>query len=483
MMVEKRLAVERVMMDVLLIQPDKLPGLRTTRSSIPISLLYLGAALRNRGYQPYIWDLSTQNLPAEGAERREKIESFFRKNFMGISTKVVGINCFTTMHFPLVREIAAIIKSIDENIKIIIGGAHPTFFGEDILKNCPEIDYISIGEGEETIIGVIDAITNNMGFSEIPALLYRDGKSVRTNNRIEYISDIESFEMPAWDLIDISLYRGNYETYYNPKKQNFSLTVPIITSRSCPFSCSFCSAHLIMGKKYRKKSAIQVVDEIQFIHERYGENYFAFLDDIINIDKSHVIDICKEIVKRNLNIQFSINQGLYISLVDEEMVDALYEAGLVTVSLPIEHGDENIRRNVLRKKLTNDKIYEVAGYIKKHNIFTIGLFIMGFPEETEDTLERTRKFIIDLSLDINGVSNLIPFPRTSIHDQAVRDGLFVVDTGEVWEGKAYFDPGNRNDFFIKPRNSDLNVLRRYRKIFDDMYFFTDRAKNLNQGKC
>lgn len=474
-------------MNILLIQPEKLPGLRDTRNAIPISLLYLSAALRGNGHTPHILDFSAIDIPEEQKPRTTFLGTICKSKIKEIGAKLVGINCFSTMHFPLVDELAKLIKKHNPAVKICIGGAHPTYFGDDILSHNKDIDYVVVGEGEEAIVRLAEVIATEdgtlaqgTGISKIPALIYRDDDgNIVKNSRESYIKEIETFTMPAWDLVDLTNYYGNYETYYNPKNLEFNLTAPIITSRSCPFSCTFCSAYLIMGKTYRKKTATQVVDEIEYLHLERGQNYFAFMDDTINLDKRHVIGICNEILKRNLNIQFSINQGLYLAKVDEEMVDALADAGLVAVSLPIEHGDEQIRMSVLKKKLSDKKIYEVVEYVKKRDIFTVGLFIIGFPEETEETLKRTRQIIIDLSLDIASVNTLVPFPKTVVHDQAVRDGLLTIDTGEVWEGKVYFDPANRNRFFIKPYNASLEVLQKYRDIFDSMYFYSERAKKLN----
>jgi radical SAM superfamily enzyme YgiQ (UPF0313 family) len=105
---------------------------------------------------------------------------------------------------------------------------------------------------------------------------------------------------------------------------------------------------------------------------------------------------------------------------------------------------------------------------------------MGIPEETEETLEQTRKFMIDLSLDMNMVARLMPFPKTAIADQEKRDGLLIINTDEVWNGNEFFSPDNRGQFFIKPYNASLEILHKYRKIFDSMFFFSERAKKLNK---
>ncbi|MEA2019855.1 MAG: radical SAM protein [Campylobacterota bacterium] len=474
-------------MNVLLIQPEKLPGTKDTRASIPISLLYLSASARKNGHNPFILDFSTMDVPQEEVDKKEFFSYECMKYIEKENINFIGINCFTTMHFPQVMEIAKIIKENFKKIPICTGGAHPTFFAQDIIKNCADIDFIVTGEGEESLVLLLDTFEKTQCKNErdellklIPALVYKDSKlNLMKNDREGYISKINDFDMPAWDLVDIEKYYGDYSKYYNPNKLKFNLTVAIITSRSCPYSCSFCSAHLIMEKKYRSKTASQVVDEIEYLHKQRGQNYFAFMDDVINISSQHIIDISNEIIKRNLKIQFSINQGIYIANATIESIDALIEAGLVTVSLPIEHGDEKMRRKILNKNLKDEKIFEIAEHIKKKDIFTVGLYIMGFPEETEESLQNTYDMINKLNLDINGVSTLVPFPRTPVYDQAVRDNLLIHSLKETWSGNDFLDPSSRDGFWIKPYNTSIDTLQKYRDIFDNLYFTSDRAKALN----
>nr|VFK23324.1 MAG: Radical SAM superfamily enzyme YgiQ, UPF0313 family [Candidatus Kentron sp. MB]VFK28451.1 MAG: Radical SAM superfamily enzyme YgiQ, UPF0313 family [Candidatus Kentron sp. MB]VFK74259.1 MAG: Radical SAM superfamily enzyme YgiQ, UPF0313 family [Candidatus Kentron sp. MB] len=472
-------------MNILLIQPEGLPGAKESRSTIPLSLLYLAAIIRDHGYTPHILDFSVLDVPEAGKARTAFLEETCNNKIKEIGTKLVGINCFTTMHFHLVDELAELIKRNNPTIKICLGGAHPTFFGQDIISNREYVDYIIAGEGEEAIVELAKVIekghtANKSDLGKIPGLIYRDENGeILKNDRESYIKDIGILKRPAWELVNLTDYYGNYQAYYNPKGMDFQLAVPIITTRSCPFKCSFCSAHLIMGRNYRKRTVPQIVDEIEYLHIERGQNYFSFMDDIINIDKKHVIGISNEICRRNINIQLSINQGLYLSMVEKEMIDALADAGLVTVCLPIEHGDEDIRMSILKKRLKNEKIYEVVEYVKSRDIFSIGLFIMGFPEETEETLEKTRKLIIDLSLDVNAVSTLVPFPKTAVHEQAKKDGLLLIEMEQVWKGYDYFDPQNKDRFFIQPYNVSLSTLKKYRDIFDSMYYYSERAKLIN----
>lgn len=468
-------------MDVLLIQPPKLPGIKESRGTIPISLLYLSSYLRKFGHTPHILDYSV--LQTQIKEDVPKLYwEYCSEKITETGAGLIGINCFSTMHFPLVNNIAEKIRKGNPNVKICLGGCHPTLFPEDILRNCDYIDYIVLGEGEGPLVALADMLENEDegSLENIQALAYKskDG-NVIINPRQNYLKDLASLPMPAWDLIELSDYYSDYSRWYNPKKAEIKLGVPIVTSRSCPFSCSFCSAHMIMGKGYRKRSPTHVVDEIELLNRKFDQNYFMFIDDNVTLQKNHIIEICEEICSRGLDIQFAVSQGLYISSVDEEVVEALAAAGCVTVSIPIESGSVYIRNSVIGKKLSSEKIYYVVDCLKKKEIFTVGLFIMGFPEETVETLEDTVKMLKNLALDVNGVATLVPFPGIKIYKQAKKDNLLLFDCEDIWRGDIFFDPQNRERFFLKPYNLQLSRLMEYRKMFDSMYFFSKRAKALN----
>ena len=141
-------------MNVLLVQPPRLPGLKETRGGVPLSLLYLASALRSQGHNPHILDLSIIETPKDEYIRKDFFGELCAEKIEEINANLVGISCFTTMHFPTVAYVAELIKDRTPSIKICLGGAHPTYFGEDILKNCNFVDFVVDGEGEEALVGL-----------------------------------------------------------------------------------------------------------------------------------------------------------------------------------------------------------------------------------------------------------------------------------------------------------------------------------------
>ncbi len=473
-------------MKVLLISPTKLSGLKASKGTIPVPLIHLAAILKQHSHEPFILDFSI--IPSQPeANGYNPVRDILNQKIKDIKPDLVGINCFTTLHFPFTQKICETIKSLRQDLPIVIGGAHPSLFSKEILEHVAGIDYVIVGEGEVQMAMLANALEaqNLAQLKEIPAFTYRNSLGhVISNERKDYISDLDSLPEPAWNLINLPDYYADHSTWYNPKKLTFNTCVPILTSRSCPFSCNFCACYATMGRKFRKRSPQKVVDEIQMLHEQKGQNYFGFIDDNVNLDKQHILEICGEIQKRNLNIQYETTCGVHIASLTEEVIDAMADSGCVFVRLPIEHGNDRIRNDIIGKKLSREKIFSAASYLKKRKILTSSMFIMGFPEETTASLDDTYKMIRELELDLNYVFNIIPFPGTRIFKQAMDDGLFIgdFDFNNLWKGLVNLDPvQDECRFFIKPYHMEIQELMHYRKLFDSVQFFSKHAKDLNKN--
>jgi radical SAM superfamily enzyme YgiQ (UPF0313 family) len=459
------------LMKVLLIAPARLSNLRETKSTIPTHLLYLASALRLRNHIPMIYDFSI--ITGITTDTRGDLPDDLDRLINTLSPDLFAINCFTSQHFPFVTHIAHLLRKKYPEVRTVVGGAHPSLFPEEILANCPDIDYIIIGEGEEQICLLADELSNKISqidLSHVQSFAWRKEGEIIIQPRLCYLADLDSLPDPAWDLINIADYHSDYLNWNNPKNLLFKVAVPILSSRGCPFLCNFCVAHCTMGRKLRLRSPERVVNEIQMLHERYGENYFSFLDDNINVNKNHILKICSEIVHRGLNIEFETLSGLHIDSLDEDIIEALDQAGCVFVRLGIEHGNDRIRNEIIGKKLDRQKIYDICKTLKNHpNIRIAGMFIMGFPEDTCATLNDTRQMIHDLQLDYNQVSSLLPFPGSRVFKQALTDGILLhnFNTYRLWAGDICLDP-TESEFSIKPYEMSIDELKEYRKLFDKL---------------
>jgi len=474
-------------MKVLLISTYTMKHVKRVDRQPSLALLYLAAALRQSFHDPVILDLNTYANDIGPDHEKEYIQHVI-KNINECCPELVGINCLMSEHFPFINRLSKSIKAVHPALPVIIGGIHPTLFAKDILSNCKHIDVVVIGEGEQQIVELANRFSRqsnpNLDDIESVAFLKANGQLCEVPRK-SYIKELDDIPSPAWDLVNISDYYTDHSTWYNPRNLEIKMSVPILTSRSCPYDCNFCSIHYVMGRGLRLRNPLQVVDEMEILYRKHGLNYFGFVDDNLTLNKSHIINICNEIIKRNMIIQFESINGYNLSSMDEEIVDAMVQAGCVYVILPIEHGCDRMRNEVIGKRLNREKIYQVSELYKKHNLLTRGYFIMGFPEETTETLDETYKMIRELQLDMNNVFNLIPFPGTKIFNQAIRDRLFLneVNPSHLWEGTKGLNAENHDQFYIKPYEMTIDELTDYRHKFDELRMLSDRAKSLQQAKC
>ncbi len=462
-------------MKVLLIMPPVSEHTFRPGASPPLPLLAIAAVLREAGHEPVIIDLNlVQSHEPIGHSDNLQIKYVIDMlHDSDVLPNMVGINCFTAARFPFVRRLADSIKQNYPRLPIVVGGMHPTLFYHEILKHCSSIDAIVVGEGEPQAIALAEAYSSSArgtkgSLQNIDALAFRDRDGqIIYNPRKDFIQDLDSLPMLAWDLLHFEDYYADHSVWHNPRGLKINMSVPIYTSRSCPFDCNFCSSHFLMGRGLRLRSPMQVVDEMEMLYKTYGQNYFGFIDDNLVVRKEHIMTICNEIVRRGMNIQFESSVGYHINSLDEEIIDAMVRAGATYFILPIEHGNDRIRNEIIGKRLSRDKIREVVAICKRYDVLTGTSCIMGFPEDTRETLDDTVKLLNELQLDVVNVNTLVPFPDTKIFDQAVRDNLFfnAIGLDSLWDGSWIMDT-NEGQFYIKPYKMSLDELIEYRKKFD-----------------
>lgn len=458
-------------MRVLLIAPflDE-PNVKRNDFLPSAALLALASVLRENGYHPIVLDFNNRET-YEQNNPTEYCHNMIINTIKLEKPDFIGLSCLFSGFFETVHGYAKLIKKQDPLIPIVIGGVHVTTYPKEILTNCPEFNYIVLGEGELQIIELTKCIEsrNFNNLEHIKSFAYRDidGK-VKINKEREWL-EYEKLPMQAWDLVDFSKYTMDLSEYSNFKNHTINNVVPVISERGCPFKCTFCDMYMVQGRKVRKRTAKQFVDELEYLYYECNQNFFTFMDDNLTIDNNHILKICEEIMKRKLDIQFTTAGGLGMSSLREDVIEAMVKAGMTSALIAPEHGSDYIRDKVIRKHLNRDTIYEVVENLKKHRLSLAGNWIMGFPEETNETMQEMLDMINDLKLDRNWVGTLIPFPGTPVFDQCVRDNLFIenIDVNNLWKTPVR---AHQSGSVIKPYNMSLDDLDRWRKLFIDIRF-------------
>lgn len=438
---------------------------------LPPAILYLAGYLKKAGENVEILDLNIyQPWKLNPLEPEEECYTILLKKINEIKPSLIGLGCLFSGNFSSVLKLSEFIKENFPAIQIVIGGIHPTIFAREILTYCPSIDYVVVGEGERQLLSLVRYLENEkLDIDEI-----KNGFAFRVNGKIivypqkQYIENLDDLPFPSYELVDFEDYKRDLSNWYNPKQLQFDITVPLITSRSCPYRCNFCSMFLAMGPKFRPRSAENVVDEIELLYNQYGINHFNIMDDNFTFNKKRVIEICEQICKRNINIQFETLNGVMLHKLDRDIIDAMVSAGWVRGALSIESGSDYIRNEVMGKKVQKEKIYQIVELTKRYpSLYLKGCYIMGMPEDTCETLIDTYEMIEELDIDEALIANAIPFPGTKLFDQCLRDNLFIdLNLENIWkESSLYPHPGNKR-FFIKPYNLKLEDLQYFREKFN-----------------
>ncbi len=374
-------------MKILLVNPP-VPQMYYNREFYPpSSLLYLGAVLQKNGDEVKILDMNALK-PDDPDNPVPYYENTLINTVTEFVPEMIGIGCLYSGNFPDLLRFSVLLKEYFKEIPIVIGGIHPTIYPEKILQNCPSIDWIILAEGEESTVQLVNTIKDEgYVFDKMDGFAYRKNGRVIINPKTRYVKDLVALPFPAYDLIRVEDYYEDTSSWHNPKNLPINTSLPIISSRSCPNRCNFCSMFMVMGSRWRSRSPKNVVDEIEFLYEKYNHHHFSFMDDNFALNRKRTIEICSEIIRRGLDIQFETPNGISINTLNEEVLDALVSAGLVRVYLAIESGSEFIRNEIMGKHLSTEKIYEIVGLTKKHKQLHVkAYFIIGMPEETQETL-------------------------------------------------------------------------------------------------
>ena len=455
-------------MKILLVNPPVPSSYYNREFYIPSSIVSLAAVLKKNGNIVHILDMRTLMQTGENDEKYYK--KCLSAKISTVKPDLVGFSCLFSGNFPDILKFAEFCKDIDLDLPVVIGGIHPTIYAKEILENCLMIDYVLIGEAEESFPLFIKCLENNgLEYNKIDGFAYRDNGRVIIHHKANFIKNLDELPMPSYEMIDFNDYYVDTTDWHNPKQISFKTSVPIISSRSCPNSCNFCSMYSVMGPRWRARSAENVVDEIAYVYHNYGQSHFSFMDDNFTFNKKRTLEICNLIKKKDLNIHFETPNGISIKTLDKDVVGALVEAGLTRVSLAIESGSDYIRNKIMGKHLKREKIYEVMELCQDYsNLYVKAFFIIGLPEETFETLEDTYNMINDITVDRIYLSNVVPYAGSKVYKQALHDDLLVnLNPKYLYKSGDMYNT-NYDRFFIKPYALAVSDLREFRARCDKL---------------
>ncbi len=419
---------------ILLVRPHR--NAHTTSLMPPLGMMYLAGHLRRRGdVEVRILDMAPAKLDDAGVG---EVIRQFNPDWLGISA--------LTFESDGMHRLAGLAKQIRPEMPVVVGGPHPSAYTEKVMSDA-NIDYAVIGEGELTADALARALRTGGSVEGIDGLAWRQDGSVRINPRTQYIEDLDTLPFPAWDLVDIPAYRQ----FDRMSRSGIGDYMVIFTTRACPFKCLYC--HNMFGKGFRKRSPENVLAEIRELHDRHGVRELEIIDDIFNCDLPRAKQIFDMIADSGMKLRLTFPNGVRGDHMDEEFFVKARRAGVVFMAFAVETATPRLQQ-MLRKNIHIDKIEHNIALARKHGIFCLGFFMLGFPTETREELQATVDFAVRSKLHAAHLFIVNPYEGTELAKLAEEMGKPVFNKFD----NNYLTPGFTN--LTDLPDSELDKIRR-----------------------
>lgn len=414
----------------------------------PLGLAYIAAALKKEGHQINVIDSS--------AEGFNQVSPFLGElHLYGLSNEeiigripsdiqVICLGIMFTNNWLSSRELIKDVKLAFPNAVLIAGGEHANAAPDLCLQHSP-LDYIVLGEGEETIVELISSIENKVELETVAGIAFlKEGVLFKTKAR-KRIKEIKDIPWPAWDLFPLDKYFDNKMSHGVYRGR----TLPVMSTRGCPYTCTFCSNPQMWGRKYEMRPPADFVDELEYLLKTYKVNNFDLYDLTAIIFKKWIVEMCQEILDRGLDITYQLPSGTRAEAIDYEVADLLFRSGCKNITYAPESGSKEVLRRV-KKKVKTSTILKSIKHSKKAGINIHLNMIIGFPEDTHKNYFETLWFIVKCSwagAHDMAMAVFTPYPGSSLYDQLTKEGklniyedgsiIEIINSYDLWPNKVY----------------------------------------------
>ena len=388
----------------------------------PTDLMYLASIAESCGYEAMIRDYS------QGGNYEKDLDEFAPNYLVANIATPTFISDMDAIRFA---------KEKNPALCTIVKGAPFLTYNTNCIYENNFIDYIIIGEPELTLKDILDGVPNE----EINGICFRENfQPIKTDPRA-FNENLDELPYPARHLVDNSIYT---------RPDNGKVQAVIKVARGCPYHCFFCLATPVSGAKVRVRSSENIIGEIKECVDKYNIRNFVFWSDIFNLNRDWAIDLCKKIIESGLKITWSSNTRA--DTMDDELAALMYKSGCRLVSIGVESGSQEVLDKI-GKRINLDQIRNTVKVLKKHKIKIYNYFVIGLPWETEETVEETIKFAIELDSNFISFYTATPLPGTRYFDYAIANRL--VD-GNLDFHSAYYEPVVRAHKLSKERIFELH---------------------------
>ena len=376
-------------MRTLLINPPQTiyKGSLSYEKAIPLGLIYIGAMLKQNDYDVQLLDtlVNDENMIKKEVTYQGMSWINIEERIRSINPDIIGISALSTAQIPNVKNLLKRIKTIDDKIFTIVGGAHVSARPIEFIESCPDCDLVIIGEGENKILDVVKHLEGKLDIEKIDGVCYNKNNSIKiTENK--YIKKIDDIPFPAYDLLEIEKY------FKKPIFGKQYRKMRMITSRGCPFNCIFCSIHLHMGNKWRPHSPDYVINHIMHVIEKYDINHISFEDDNLTLDINRFNSIMDKIIDNDLSFSWDTPNGVRADRLTREMLIKMKNTGCQKLTMAVESGNQRVLNDIIKKDLLLEDAVNAAKFCKEVNVPLNAFYVVGFPGETLENMKETINF-------------------------------------------------------------------------------------------
>jgi radical SAM superfamily enzyme YgiQ (UPF0313 family) len=417
-----------------------------------LALALLGAVCRERGHEVTLIDSTgekyEQFMPLEGTGyfihglSTEEVVSRIPKD-----TDFIGITCMFSNEWLYHRHFINRIADEFPGIPLVVGGEHATAAGAYVLRCCPGVIACVMGEGEDTLLDMLDALKHGRPLEEVPGLLLRDGteKAKRTAPRSR-MRHLDELPWPAWDLLPIRNYLDAGAAHGTVGRR----TMPMLASRGCPYRCTFCSNPQMWGKLWSIRSPEDVVKEMTYYKNEYDVDSFAFYDLTAVIKRDWILEFTRLILEAELNVNWLLPSGTRSEALDRTVVAAMRKSGCLTLNLAPESGSPHTLERI-KKQVKLDKMLTTVRSCAREGIFARANIIFGFPGERPRHMAETLVFIVQLAwagLHDIAIFPFAPYPGSELQRELSEKGMFPPEGDEYDRMLA----SNLNNNYSRPKS-------------------------------
>jgi anaerobic magnesium-protoporphyrin IX monomethyl ester cyclase len=390
-----------------------------SQANPPIGLGYLASSLEKAGFRVYILDLAIYNITDQ------TLVDFVKRK----APILIGISSLSAYYMAM-KHISRTIKLACPEIPIVLGGIHVSSLPEASL-NESSADFVVIGEGERTIIELANCIDKkNLNYADIKGIAYKEGADFVITQPRELVEDLDSLPIPSWHKIDPHRYPAVPHGFIMKHRP----VAPILSTRGCPYDCSYCASCQFWHRRIRFRTPEKIVDEVEYLYNHFHIREFHFWDDNLTLKRSHIVDICKEILKRGLNISIATPNGVRVDTLKNNILRLMKATGFYHLTFSVESGSIAILR-ANNKKTSLSTIIKNTIMAKQLGFGLNGFFMIGFPQDTIRSIRKTINLAKSLPFDMHSFFIVQPLPGSGLFDAWVRKHE-LIDFN--WDSINYF---------------------------------------------